>query len=108
MVGNREVADEPRRDGAAAGLDAAGLVDECDFAAAPREIMRRGRARGPAADNGDVKERVLIHQRLLQDCAVATCGGNGALARAGCGAAILLASAAETTNSSASPIKTSE
>ncbi len=65
MIGYAEIADEPGRNGAAARLDAACLVNERDFAAAPREIMRGRRARGSAADDSNVKERVFTHQRLL-------------------------------------------
>ena len=43
-----------RRDRAAAGLDAAGLVEEQDRAAGAGEIRRRGRARRAAADHDDI------------------------------------------------------
>ena len=54
MIGDLEVADQPGRNGAAAGLDAAGLVEKQDAATLSREIGRGGGAGGPAADHHDV------------------------------------------------------
>ena len=56
MIGDLEVADQPRRNGAAARLDAAGLVEKQDAASLPREVGRGGRARGPAAHHHDVED----------------------------------------------------
>ena len=54
MVGNVEVADQPRRDRPTAGLDAPGTVQQQHRATLPDQVVRRGGARGPAADHDDV------------------------------------------------------
>ena len=53
-VGNGEVAHQARRNRAPARLDASALVEQQHPAPGQREIMRRRRAAGPAADHDDV------------------------------------------------------
>ena len=54
---------QPRRDGAAAGLDAAGAVEQQHLAAGARQVLRGGRARGAAADDDDV-ERLRLYPAM--------------------------------------------
>ena len=55
-IGDIEVADQPRRDGAAARLDAAGAVEQQHRAPKPGEIMRGRRAGRSTADHHDIED----------------------------------------------------
>jgi hypothetical protein len=55
--------DQARRDRAAAGLDAAGLVEQQDLAALGGEIGRRCRAGWSAADHDHIEGLNMAHAR---------------------------------------------
>ena len=57
---NCEIADQPRRDRAAARLDASAPVEQRDLAAPAREIVGRSRASGTAADNDEIENLLVI------------------------------------------------
>ena len=54
-VGDREIAHEARRDGAAARLDAPGAVEQQHVAPGAGEIVGRGGAGRTAADHDDIE-----------------------------------------------------
>ena len=57
---NREIADQPRRDRAAARLDASAPVEKRNLAAPAREIVGRSRASGTSADNDEIENLLVI------------------------------------------------
>jgi hypothetical protein len=67
-VGDVEVAHQPRRDGAPAGLDPPGLVEQQHAPPGPRQVVRRRRPGGPAADHDDIEASRLMGHGFSPPC----------------------------------------
>ena len=63
VVRNVEISDQPRRDSAAARLDAPALVDQRDLAAEVREIIGSGGPCRASADDNHVENLLRVHDR---------------------------------------------
>ena len=70
-IRNREVLDQARRNGAAAGLGAAGPVEQQHRAALARQVVRCGGAGRAAADHDHIEGRGSVHACHL-DCVLAS------------------------------------
>ena len=107
-VGDREVADEPRRDGAAAGLDPPRPVEQQHRPAAPGEVGGRRGAGRPAADHHRIEGLAIVrHGHLLPTPATWPWrGGWAPRCRARAGRPIRAASTPARRKSPASPTNT--